>query len=241
MNQWDKLGNYFDTQQDQLEINPGAADNILIAWPSLLNGIHLIQSSGKNLSALDYGCGSGGFCSELSNQGYSVVGCDSSSVMISLARNNVPNVSFYQCDSEHLLSLPGSPFDLITAVMVIQFIENVAEFFAQLVNITKSGSVIAFAVFNPDYVAKNHGVGKTFDGFQNPHHPRNGFLCLTEETRIPVFMREVAEYDDYIIPLGFKRIVEDKPAFSAEYMNRYESGCDMSAPEYLVLVYQKTS
>ena len=36
---WDKLANKFNTHKDD-EIDPGAADNIVIAWPVILSEIN---------------------------------------------------------------------------------------------------------------------------------------------------------------------------------------------------------
>lgn len=89
MNPWDALSEYFDTHKGDSEINPGAADNILIAWPSLFWGIQLVQKDGARLNALDYGCGAGGFVAELRAHGYESVGCDSSQAMVEMAKRNV--------------------------------------------------------------------------------------------------------------------------------------------------------
>lgn len=239
MNQWDKLSGYFNTHSHHSTIDPGAADNILIAWPSLLKGIQLIQHNGENLRALDYGCGGGSFCKELSNKGYSVIGCDSSLAMIEVAKQNLLTIQFYRCDSENIDQLPGNPFDLITSVMVIQFINNVTEFFANINKTLKPGGVLAFAVFNPAYVTKNHGAGKSFDGFATPDHPQHGFLYLTEDTKIPVFIRSLKEYDNQLIPLGYQRIYSDMPEFTTQYLTQYKTDCDTSSPEFLIMVYQK--
>ncbi len=39
MNPWDALSSNFDTHKKASDIDPGAADNILIAWPALFEGI----------------------------------------------------------------------------------------------------------------------------------------------------------------------------------------------------------
>ena len=230
MNQWDKLSTYFNTHGDNSDIKSGAADNILIAWPSLLKGIECIQHNGATLHALDYGCGGGG---------YSVIGCDASSAMISMAQKNWSHIKFYQCDFWKIDKLPGSPFDLITSIMVIQFIDNMHQFFANINRVLNPGGLLAFAVFNPDYVAKNHGRGKSFEGFETPDRPTYGFLCLTKGTRIPVFIRTIEEYDQQIISLGYKKIYADKPEFTAQYLTQFKTNGDTGSPEFLVLVYQK--
>ena len=84
MNPWDELAGYFNTHAGDMD--PGAADNILIAWPAMFRGIEKVQTSGDGLTALDFGCGSGAFCTELTRRGYSAVGYDSAEKMIEVAR-----------------------------------------------------------------------------------------------------------------------------------------------------------
>lgn len=241
MNQWDKLSQYFDTHKHDDEINPGAADNILIAWPSVLRGIEIVQKSGTSLSALDYGCGGGSFALELQKRGYAVVGSDLSSGMIEVAKKNLGDkIPFYDCDAEDVPKLKEAPFDLITGVMVFQFVEDIESCFRNLDAALKSGGVLSFAVFNPDYVERNHGDGKLFRNFKTPEQPTRGFMAPTEDTMIPVFMRIEEEYDNVLRPLGYQRIYADKPPFTSEFLGKYPSDADTIEPEYLVMTYKKS-
>lgn len=240
MNQWDKLSQYFDTHKDAAEINPGAADNILVAWPSVLRGVEIAQKGGTGLSALDYGCGGGSFAAALQKRGYSVVGCDSSPAMIAVAKKNLGDeITFYDCDSEDVPKLKEAPFDLITGIMVFQFVEDIESCFRNLDAALKSGGVLSFAVFNPNYVERNHGDGKLFRNFQTPEQPTKGFMAATEDTKIPVFMRIEEEYDNALRPLGYQRIYADKPSFTPEFLDKYPSDADTTQPEYLVMTYKK--
>jgi len=54
-NEWDKLSDSFNTHGELSKVKSEVADNILIAWPSILKGIQLIQQNGTHLHALDYG------------------------------------------------------------------------------------------------------------------------------------------------------------------------------------------
>lgn len=239
MNPWDKLSGYFDTHKDATEINPGAADNILIAWPSVIRGIKAVQNESQGLKALDYGCGGGGFAAELLKHGYEVVGCDSSSEMIAVAKKNLGEIPFYVCDFSDVKTLKEAPFDLVTGIMVFQFVDDMEECIRNLVEILKPGGVFAFAVFNPDYVRNNHGKGKLFDGFEGPQIPARGYMCVGEEIRIPVFMRAESEYDQLASSVGLSRVYTDKPPFTESFLQKYPSGTDTTEPEYLVMVYAK--
>jgi SAM-dependent methyltransferase len=243
MNPWDQLSNFFIADDDLSKIDPDVADNVLIAWPSLLKGIQLIQQNGASLHALDYGCGGGAFCQELSQRGYSIAGCDSSSAMIEIANTKYSNdesrLRFYHCDSEKIHQLPNAPFDLITSIMVISFIDQMEPFFSNVNNALKSGGVLALAVFNPDYVLKNHGEGKCFSGFETATQFKNGFLHFGKNIQLPVFIRTLEEYDAQLISRGYERIFTDTPAFTTEYLTQYKTESDTSSPEFLILVYQK--
>lgn len=235
---WDNLSHYFVC--DELsQIDPDVADNVLIAWPSLLKGIQLIQKNGAHLSALDYGCGGGDFCKKLFSKGYSVVGCDSSAAMIVAAKKKFPNMEFYQCNSEKLHHLPYFPFDLITSIMVIPFVQEMRQLFVHLNDALKPGGILAFAVFNPEYVTKNHGAGKPFHDFKTIQQGTSGFLDFGN-IQLAVFIRSLEEYDRQITSLGFTRVFCDTPPFSEKYLTQYQTKSDTSSPEFLILVYQKT-
>ena len=81
-NPWDIVSSYFNTTKEDTDIPSGAADNILIAWPVILDFIKKYEPEGKNLQLLEYGCGSGSFAHNLNEQGYNVTGVDSSEGMI---------------------------------------------------------------------------------------------------------------------------------------------------------------
>ena len=66
MNSWDQPSDFFIADNDLSKIDPDVADNVLMAWPSFLKGIQVIQQNGASLHALDYGCGGGALCQELS-------------------------------------------------------------------------------------------------------------------------------------------------------------------------------
>ena len=70
---WDKLANKFNTHKDD-EIDPGAADNIVIAWPVILSEINKNFKQNNN-EVLDYGCGTGGFSNKLNSLGFQLIDC----------------------------------------------------------------------------------------------------------------------------------------------------------------------
>lgn len=243
LNPWDTLSQKFNTHTRVSEISPFAADNILIAWPALLRGIHEAQATGHGLSAMDFGCGAGSFCAALQDRGYKVTGCDTSQAMIKMARLSLADrgISFYKIGHNDLSAIREAPFDLISAIMVFHFIANIAGTLRQLANILRTNGVLAFAVFNRKYIMANHGDKRPFDGFA-PHNPDCGHMTIGAESRIPVFLRTETEYDAMLEPLGFQRIFASEPSFTEEYINRYSDDThDCSQPEYIILGYRKLS
>ncbi len=237
MNSWNNISDIFDTHGCSSEIDPSAADNILIAWPSILQGITLAQTPSPALKALDYGCGAGGFCGELAKIGYSVIGCDSSQAMLSIARKNLSYIAFHECSYDHFFKWNEGPFDLICSLMVLQFIEDIERCIRTLKASLRPGGIFAFAVFNPKFVQLNHGPGQLFSGFADPCHPTFGFMHIRNEG-IPVFIRTSEEYDAICNALGHERIYLDEPPFNDEFKRRYPQDVDTTYSEYLILVYR---
>jgi len=89
-NPWDDLSRYFDTSREATEIPAGAADNILIAWPPIVNILETQVRNIQDKKAVDLGCGGGGFCGRLREMGFVVTGIDPSEGMIEVARRSFP-------------------------------------------------------------------------------------------------------------------------------------------------------
>jgi SAM-dependent methyltransferase len=74
----------------------------------------------EGLSVLDVGCGPGGRVASMTTQHpRRVVGCDQSSEMVKLARNNAPDAEIFQIDGENL-PFGDDEFDLVTTTTVLQ-------------------------------------------------------------------------------------------------------------------------
>jgi ubiquinone/menaquinone biosynthesis C-methylase UbiE len=74
----------------------------------------------EGLSVLDVGCGPGGKLRWMSEQQpRRIVGCDQSSEMVTLARDNAPQAEVVHIDGEHLPFADGE-FDVVTTTTVLQ-------------------------------------------------------------------------------------------------------------------------
>ncbi len=242
VNPWDTVSSSFNTHhQDPSQISPGAADNILIAWPALLEGVARAQPHPEGLKALDFGCGTGGFCVELRSRGYESVGCDRSEQMLSVARENLgKRIPFYLADQSNLNEIPNKPFDLVSAIMVFQFIKDIAGTFKVISALLKPNGVLAFAVFNPEYVKSNCGIDMPFQDFANKEELTEGCFCPEPDLKIPVYIRDEKNYDSLLETIGFRRIAAYRPPFTQEFLSLYPmSGANTDCSEYIVMVYQK--
>src|SRR3989338_1142779 len=214
-NPWDNLTEKFDTNKPADEINAAAADNIMVLWPPIINEINKNFPNKGGLTALDFGCGSGGFAEKLAEMGFDVLGVDSSEGMIETSRKNYPDIKFEK-------DITGE-FNLITAIMVFQFINDVQTTLEKLIAALKQGGLLFFAVHNPEYVELSKQSG----------HYKDGVLNL-DGTEVPIYVRNANDYNEILTRWGMKKIYEDYPAFTQEYLAKYPSEIT-SVSEYLLL------
>ena len=228
-NPWDSLSDCFDTRKPGPEIPAGAANNILIAWPALMRGIEKVQATGCGLQALDFGCGTGTFCARLLAQGYEVIGCDSSSAMLRVARRNLGSALRFMKISQNLAELDGLKLDLITAIMVFQYIKKIDSTCRALTRILRREGILAFAVFDPDFVKTSTGPTALFN---TGNKGIGTVMRATNNVCIPVYARSRDYYDNLLQPLGYHRIYSATPRFRAKFLEKYPT---------MVLVYQRRS
>ncbi len=178
MNIWDKLAPYFDTHKNPEEIPTGAADNILIAWPPILEVINSNIDNPKNMNVVDLGCGGGAFCKKLHELGFKVTGIDPSPKMIAVARQNCPkDMQFVIGNSSKLLEL-NSKDAAITSIMALPFEKELQNTASNILTVLNNNGIVVFAVFNPDFVASCLKINVLFLGFEDQEHPSNGFIDL---------------------------------------------------------------
>lgn len=218
-NTWDQLSTYFDTTKKAGLIPAGAADNILIAWPVITSFINKYLPSRKNEKALEYGCGTGGFANKLFQLGFSVTGIDTSRKMVKIAKKSYgKNIEFYTGDSSLLDKM--APFNIITSIMTLQFIEDVEKTIFEFSKALLQNGLLVFAVHNPDYMK---GEVLTFD---------NGI-------KIPIYISTSSEYSKLAAKYGFKHLIEKYPPFTQEFITKYPEYSNIKDPEYLILGYKK--
>lgn len=233
MNPWNQLVNVFGSTWDEEKVSGVAADNICIAWPSILQCIHNWQCDLSNKTALDFGCGGGLFCRKLSQLGLQVTGCDEASELLHVARgNNYATTTI--CDCERVYQ-SDEQFDLITSIMVFQFVEDMHILLQKLLSKLKPNGLLVFSVFNPQFVVH------TLNGRMHSSLPGNTVdtLSFKGELHIPVFNRDALEYQSLLGEYGLCEMYRDYPPFTPEFLHEYDMPFSVELPEYLIQGFVK--
>lgn len=237
-NPWDTLAkSSFNTQQKVDDIDPESADNILIAWPSIMNCILKQFSQPQGLLALDYGCGTGAFCRHLSQYGFFVVGLDTSSEMIGIAKTSTENKIDYLI-GDHTKISPQTKFQVIVSIMTFQFIKNIDSVFESLTRSLDKMGLLIFTVFNPAWVSESLKNNIWFTDFDSIENPKLGWKTF-QNMRIPVFIRDEEDYHDMASNCGLKKVLKEKPIFTSQFLEKYPNYFPNKVSEYLMLGYQK--
>ncbi len=237
-NPWDLMSGYFDTSGNKKETPSGAADNIMIAWPVVLEIIRGNVSGTKGLKIIDYGCGGGGFARRLQTMGHQVTGVDTSRQMIEVAKKSYgKDIHFLVGDSGVLLNL--KPADVITSVMTLQFIEDIDATLSHFAKALLPGGLLVFAVFNPDYVVDSLRAKMFFDEFDSEINPKQGVIKFGDGIRIPTYIRTAHEYTKLAEKYGFKLLMEAYPEFTKEFLKKFPQDVPGKNSEYLILGFGK--
>jgi len=232
MNQWNQLTDIFGYSWDEDNIPECAADNICIAWPSIINCIKKILCEPSNLKALDFGCGGGLFCRELHKMGFKVTGFDESEKLIKTAEINTPSEVTIS-NSKTIISQKGK-YDLITSIMVFQFISDIDSTIETIISMLKKKGLIVFAIFNPEFIEANSN-NKVFSKFETY---RTGYMELKEGFKIPVYNQTESDYRNLFENKGFEQVYIDYPAFTEEFLSNYKMPFSTHQPEYLIQAFR---
>ena len=238
-NPWDDLSNYFETPGTGEEIPGDVADNVLIAWPVLLEFLERYLPKKKGARILDFGCGTGSFTSKLSSLTYQAIGLDPSPQMIEAGHTHFgPTLELHEGSAE-LISDLGS-FDAVVAVMSLQFVPNIGEVIDRLKQCLLPKGLLVFAVFNHDYVTDCIQQGSVFSGFDSRNHPTKGLLELNS-IKIPTYIRTASKYNELICKNDFECLLESYPPFTKFFIEKYPDSGPYTTPEFMILGYRKAN
>lgn len=238
LNPWDILSqSKFNTNLPDDKIDPRVADNILIAWPPILKLINNYYSNTNGIKIMDFGCGNGGFCQKLYSLGYDVTGLDSSAEMIKTARNNSSHNINYIIGNQRDLPAFGK-YDIIISIMTFPFIDEIPITLKLISDALNKNGLLIFADFNNIWVKECLQNQTTFSDFDSISYPLSG-MKIFGDIKIPVFIRESKDYDLLTNKLKLSKILEYKPPFTKEFIEKYSDNRPKKVPEYLILGYKK--
>ncbi|HIJ90808.1 MAG: class I SAM-dependent methyltransferase [Desulfobulbaceae bacterium] len=233
MNQWNQLVDIFCCKCHEDTIPECAADNICIAWPSIIKCINVFLENQTRLKALDFGCGGGLFCKKLHEMGFEVTGYDESEELIKAAHGNTPQ-EVVITNSSTLATTRGK-YDLITSIMVFQFIADIDATIKKIVSLLKPNGLLVYAVFNPTFIEENSN-NHVFTGFTNN---RSGYMELQKGIKIPVYNRSESEYRHIFDKFDYEEAYLDLPEFTEEFLEKYQMPFSTTHSEYLIQAFRK--
>ena len=129
----------------------------------------------KGKRVIDIGCGQGWLCAEMTSKGALTFGIDPSANNIKAAKEEHSGLSFQQASLQDFVS--NEPFDLATALMVLEHMSNAQEALAKIKSLLKPNGRLLL-------------ITGDFDKFT---HPRYGYSVTTEQ----LTDGEVATRTDY--------------------------------------------
>ena len=126
-------------------------------------------------------------------------------------------------------------YDLVTAIMVFQFIENIEATLEKIVSSIRNGGLLGFVIFNQDFIDKNKGRDKLFE-----NHDNVLFMMPLNNIKIPIFERPSDFYRKCLEKLDCKLVFYDSPPFTKEFLEKYPTSDDTTSSEFQVMVFQKS-
>jgi len=235
---WDALAGFFGGPPGPEEIPATTADNILLAWPPMIECLRRGTGSLQNRTVLDFGCGAGHFTRKLGLLGARVVGVDPSPAMIEHARTRANDRVEFRCGNLEAVR-PDEQFEAMTAMMVFPFIEDLPALLRGLDPHLAPGGTLALGAFNPGFVRTLLRAGHFFRDFDSRETPRRGLLDLTGRNPVPVFVRYAEEYAYAMEDAGYALTFEARPPFTPDFLARYPQPFPTHVPEYLIMGFRK--
>jgi len=130
--------------------------------------------AGKPLRILDLGCGNGAFSARMANAGFDVVACDHSLSGVEIAKEEFPQIEFFQQDvNEQLPALHLGAFDVVVSLEVIEHLFQPRVLFQRAHEALGQGGHLIVSTPYHGY-AKNLALA-LFNKFDDHWHPLRDF------------------------------------------------------------------
>ena len=234
---WDALAPLYASDDGSVEPPIGVADNILLAWPPVIDFLISKLGTLRGKRILNYACGAGHFCRRLSMLGAVPTGVDSSPAMIKAAHRVAHATTNLRLGG--METIPAEErFDAITCIMGLPFIAEPDALLRAWARHLEPKGVVAAVVFNPGFVRELLRTGHLFRDFDSSDRPRRGVLDLTGHHPLPVFIRYAEEYAYAFETHGLHLIYEARPPFTADFLAEYPQTFPTQVPEFLVMGFR---
>lgn len=107
--------------------------------------ILILPYTKSGLSVLDVGIGTGQSSEELFNAGCKICGIDIAQKMLQIAREKFPDFELHQADLEEgLPNLVGRCFDVVMAIGILEFVQDIDKAINVLANFLKPSGLLCF-------------------------------------------------------------------------------------------------
>ncbi len=194
---------YYDQQQNQLiDLEQPVVRRILDTLPL---GV-----------ALDAACGTGRHTQYLAAVGHRVVGVDSSTEMLAVARAKLPGVEFLSGDLD-ALPVPDGSVDVLVCALVLTHVPDLAPVFAEFVRVLRPGGHLVTS----DSRGLIGDIGLPLAG---------GKTSTGAWRYMPAWTRFVSEYLSVALPLGLQVRSCTEPRRPSPLVNNDGSSATDGAP-----------
>ena len=213
--------------------------------------MHELIGSCRNEYVLDVGCGTGGLCRWLSDEGGAacVVGIDPSSKMLDVARfsTDQPNVEYRRLDAGSLsaFELRKESFDLITSSLALHYVEDFAGFAESAYKVLNPHGRLVFSQEHPIYTASigaspkwDTGEDGKKESFCLEHYSRDGQReAEWLGTRLVKYHRKMSTIVNTLRAAGFAiDALWEEPVPDDALVNEYErTRQELHRPAYLMI------
>lgn len=204
---WDSVASCFkEVDSSILKYTPGK-DNYETVWPILCQIISQQLPQEKNQGkyrACDFGCGTGILAKKMDEMNFKTFACDISKGMILQAHmENQSNVIFDVGSIDFVQKY--SPYKLITAIMVFQFIADLNPIIEVLSRCLDKNGLLFFATHHIEYVKECTACGTKFRNIEGNTFPTQGDILIGTKW-VKTYIRSAEWYDNILSSNGLHRI-----------------------------------